>query len=360
MTPDTTSAQPSSGTFISRLAAVGALAPSADNTQAWKMDWNGDELSVSYADRKLPYNVFTAGSHATLMSVGTVIENLQLALDHNGVAATWRWGTADGQPYAAVKPEKFPEEFTVPPAVVSRHTNRLPYRSDPLPADLVARMEGQAGAGNRLKFMVDRASKSALVKLVRSSSEARFCSEELHKWLFGSLRHTPAEVAQGDGLDIQTLGLPPGGKQFLSMISSWPRLSRWNRFGAYKLLALTEVGLISAAPGLVCIIGAADEHSVIDAGRLLERTWVELNLQGLAVQPYYVVTDQLNRLHAGNLAPGFEARIEEVERKLGVLLGLREGEMLHMILRVGYPVRQPARSRRLPLAAVFAGRSGTA
>lgn len=359
MTPDTSSA-PSSGTFISRLAAIGALAPSADNTQAWMMNWDGQELSVSYAARHQAYNVFTSRSHATLLSVGTVMENLQLALDHNGVAATWRWGTAEGQPYAAVKPEQLPVDFSDPQAAVLRHTNRLPYRSAPLPADLVARMEGHAGAGNRLRFLVDRASKSALVKLVRSSSEARFCNEELHKWLFGSLRHTQAEVAQGDGLDIATLGLPPGGKHFLSMISNWPRLARWNRLGAYKLLALTEVGLISAAPGLVCIVGAADDRSVIDAGRLLERTWIELNQHGLAVHPYYVVTDQLTRLHAGRLAPGFEARMGEVERQLGLLLGLREGEMLHMILRVGYPVRQPARSRRLPLAAVFADSSGHA
>lgn len=360
MTLQTTSAPPSSGTFISQLAAIGALAPSADNTQAWRMNWNGEELSISYAGRNLPYNVFTSRSHATLLSVGTVMENLQLALDQNGVAATWRWGTADGQPYAAVKPETLPVNFSVPQAAVLRHTNRLPYRADPLPADLVARMESRSSEGNRLSFMVDRASKSALVKLVRSSSEARFCNEELHKWLFGSLRHTPAEVAQGDGLDLATLGLPPGGKQFLSMISSWPRLARLNRLGAYKLLALTEVALISAAPCLVCIVGAADDRSVIDAGRLMERTWMELNLQGLAVQPYYVVTDQLNRLHAGSLAPGFELRMGEVERKLGVLLGLQEGEILHMILRVGYPLRQPVRSRRLALAAVFADSAGNA
>jgi hypothetical protein len=103
----------------------------------------------------------------------------------------------------------------------------------------------------------------------------------------------------------------------------------------------------------LCVVGASDRRSVIDAGRLLIRVWTELNLQGIAVQPYYVVTDQLNRLHAHGLPAGFETKMAQVEQQLHGLLGLGAGDMLHMILRVGYPKATPVRSRRLPLAQVF-------
>jgi hypothetical protein len=336
--------------FIRQLAAVGARAPSADNCQPWQLRWNGAELALQFAVRHAEYNVFGAASHATLLSVGAVMENLDAALVANGLPVAWRWGNEDGLPYAALPITATPQRFAAPAAPMLRHTNRSPYRRAALPATLAEELAAHGEGGNRVALVTDGA---PLVKLVRICSEARFCSQELHTWLFGSLRATPSEVAQGDGLDLECLGLPPGGRQMLGFMSNWPRLARLNRLGAYKLLAWSEMGLLSAAPGLLCITGPGGWRGSIDAGRLLERVWGELNQQGLAVHPYYVVCDQINRLHAGTLAAGFEARIAAAEVQLRSQLALQPGHQLHMILRVGYPTVDPVRSRRLPLDAVF-------
>ncbi len=71
------------------------------------------------------------------------------------------------------------------------------------------------------------------------------------------------------------------------------------------------------------------------------------------MHPYYVVSDQINRLHDGTLAAGFESSIGEAERDMRALLGLNPEQVLHMVLRIGYPKAQAVRSRRLPLATVF-------
>ena len=339
--------------FIRQLAAAGASAPSPDNSQPWRLQWDGSALSLSYAERHAGSGVFGPASHATLLSMGAVMANIDAALAANGVAGAWRWGEGNGQPYAALTPGAAPADFSVPDRVLGRHTNRLPYRSTPLPAALAETIAGCGDGALRVAVLTERAPKARLVRLVRACSEARFCSRELHHWLFGSLRHTPQEVARGDGLDMRSLGLPPGGKQLMRFISDWKRLARLNRFGAYKLLALSEAGLIAAAPALLCVIGPADQRSVIEAGRLLANVWTELNAQGLAVHPYYVVTDQLNRLHDGTLAPGFEGKMGAAERALRELLALRDGQQLHMILRVGYPKSEPVRSARLPLESVL-------
>jgi hypothetical protein len=340
--------------FIAQLAAVGALAPSADNCQPWQLHWTGHVLELAYAARHMETNVFDAESHATLLGVGAVAENLQAALDANGVRAQWQWSEGQDQPYAALALADLPASFTRPDGPLQRHTNRLPFRRTALAPDLLARAGGAREGDARVVALVEPAPKEQLVRLVRLCAQARFCSRELHSWLFGSLRQTPEAVARGDGLDIDSLGLPPGGKGMLRLISDWRRMALLNRFGAYRLLARSEVALISAAPALVCVTGAAGRRGTLDAGRLLARVWTELNQQGVAVQPYYVVTDQLNRLHAGTLADGFAQRIGAVERELPGLLGLAPGEVLHMILRVGYPKRAPVRARRLPLAQVFA------
>lgn len=345
-------------TFIAELAAVGALAPSADNAQPWRLRWNGEALELIYVERHASSTVFTAHSHATLLGVGSVAENLDMALRANGVTGQWQWASGDQQPYGSVALAHLPATFTAPEGPLVRHTNRLPFRRSPLPAELLTRLGACREGGNRVSLLLDPVDKARLVRMVRLCSEARFCNHDLHQWLFDSLRRTPAEVERGDGLDWNSLGLPPGGKAMLRFISDWGRMRALNRLGAYKLLARSEVGLISAAPALLCLTGPADSASVIDAGRLLTRVWTRLNLDGIAVQPYYVVTDQLNRLHDGTLSSGFSAQIAAVERDMHSLLGLGQGDALHMILRLGYPKAMPVRSRRLVLGEVFSSIAG--
>lgn len=341
--------------WIHKLAAEAALAPSADNSQPWTLRWNGSELAIAFAPRNQTHNVFAAGSHATLLSVGAVVENLQSALMAHSIHSNWHWPSnpAQGQPYATVAIKGDPADFVSPNGPLRRHTNRLAYGPDPLPAGVVRAIDTYRENSTRAVLLVDRGQKSGLIRLVRRSSEARFCNRHLHEWLIGSLRFTPEEVARGDGLDIRTLGLPPGGKQFMRLISDWRRLEILNRLGAYKLLALSEAALLAPAPALLCIVGRADARSVIDAGRLMTRLWTDLNLQGIAVHPYYVVTDQINRLREGTIAAGFESQIADVDDQMRRLLELQPADMLHMTLRVGYPKAEPVRSRRLPLEAVF-------
>lgn len=339
--------------FIDQLAAVGALAPSADNSQPWRMDWTGQQLAIQHVARHAATNVFGPYSHATLLGIGALAENLDMALAANGVHGQWQWHAAPSTSYASLTLDSMPASFTAPAGPVCRHTNRLPFTSAPLAPALVARLASSTQGGNRITVLQDQPRRQALVELVRLASEARFCDESLHGWLYGSLRRTPEEVARGDGLDMASLGLPPGGKAFMGVMADWQRMRTLNRLGVYKLLAKAETGLIGAAPALICLTGPSSHAGVIDAGRLLNRLWTELNLEGLAVQPYYVVSDQLNRLHDGSLVDGFETSIGKVESALQSLLSLQAGEKLHMILRVGFPKKTAVRSRRLPLDQVY-------
>lgn len=337
--------------FIVRLAETGALAPTADNGQAFHIDWDGSALGLAFAQRH-GATVFGPDSHATLLGIGGVAENIDAALAANGLDAPWQWAAA-GQPYGTLALPALPEHFSAPAGPAARHTNRFPYRKTALPAALLDEVRASAEGSNRVAVLTDAAARQRLVRQVRVSAEARFCNPALHRWLFDCLRRTPDEVARGDGLDMRTLGLPPGGEAMMRFISNWERMATLNRFGAYKLLALAEVGQIAAAPALVCITGGTGRRDVIDAGRLLTRVWSRMNLAGAAVQPFYVVPDQLNRLHEGSLPAGFAGKIKAVEDEVAALLALAPGQMLHMVLRVGLPTVDPVRSRRLPLEQIL-------
>ena len=336
------------------LVAAAVRAPSADNSQPFLLQWDGRELQVRHAVRHPEYNVFGPESHATLLSIGALVESVQQLFNANGVNAVFRWIGPEGAPYGVFVPDRLPDAFTDLGTVAARHTNRQPYRQDSLPAEVVQSMDAMTAGNQRISVVQDAAPKKRLVNGVLRSSEARFCNRQLHEWLIGSLRRAPADVASGDGLDIATLGLPPGGAMFLDFIANWKRLERLNRLGAYKLLARSEIALIAQAPALVCLSGSAEPAGVVEAGRVLARVWQLLNQQGVAVHPFYVVTDQISRLHDGSLATGFERSIAAVEKDVAEVLALQPGERLHLILRVGYPRRPAAAlSRRLPLHELF-------
>lgn len=333
---------------IQELASVAARAASADNSQPYRLHWNGRQLALRYAERHPEYNVFGPGSHATLLSAGGVIEYLEQVLEASGVAPPWQWGGGDGQPYASLDLPDVPAQWRVPPALLQRHTNRAPFRRTALPAELLQQAGALSEGAQQIQLLQQPDQRKRLIQQMRLCAEARFCSRELHEWLQGSLRRTPAQVAQGDGLDIACLALPPGGRQMLDFIAPWPRMARLNALGAYKLLALSELGPLNSAPVLLCLAGPDGVRHALDAGRLLARVWCWLNAQGIAVHPYYVVTDQVSRLQAGSVAPGFAAQVAQASGAVNDLLQLAPGARLHMILRLGYPSREVPRSRRLP------------
>lgn len=347
--------------WLTELAAAAVRAPSADNSQPWVLQWNGSVLDLTFRQRGIKQSVFAAGSHATLLSVGAVMEHLRVALVANGMQPDWRWPSdpAVGLPYVSLPIASTSTTFVRPDALFQRHTNRGPYHSTPLPNDIAYELQKFQDNRTRVVLVVEGSKKAALVRLARYCSEARFCSQPLHEWLIGSLRFTPEAVERGDGLDVDALCLPPGARQFLRFTSDWRRLAFLNRLGVYKLLALSEVALLAAGPALLCVIGRTDARSILDAGILLSRAWTYLNGRGIAVHPYYVVPDQINRAHDGSIAHGFEAKIAAVETELRPLLALQAGESLHMMLRLGYAKTTPVYSRRLPLDSVLINHTAT-
>jgi nitroreductase len=346
-----------SSNMIENLLACAIRAPSADNSQPWRFQWDGRELAISHRAGRGP-DPFGAGGHAVLLAIGHVIANVTEFLDAAGLpyALDWPQAPERGQPYVTVKLAAAPERRAAPSDLPSssRHTNRFPYARTPVPDDAKAMIASATLDGARFVAVDSPVSRSALAGVVECCSAARFCTRELHEWLAASLRFSPEAVAEGDGLDVETLHLPPGGAAFLKATLNWSAMERLNRLGAHRLLAASDSAPLRKAPLLACLVGPTDPRSVIAAGRLLGRVWNGLNARGLAVHPYYAVTDQQVRLDADRVPAAWRDAVARRLSELPSLLGLAEGERLHLILRVGWPkVSKPPRSRRLPLERVF-------
>ena len=321
------------------------------------MGWT--TVIVAYSQARGKNKLFDAHSHSTLLTLGACLENIDSSLASLGLSGQWQIdvSAAPENPYAQLtfaSAGDFPSPSSSALPLFNRHTNRFPYKPTRIPSEALDAISGLTQSDARVIILSHtHTGKDELVTYARLAAEARFCTQELHDWLMGSLRFTPDGINGGEGLDIHTLDLPPFGSLFMRFIANWSRMTMLNKLDTYKAMAFIDTRLLVAAPALVCIVGPMGPNDIIAAGRLLANLWSKLNEKGIAVHPYYVITDQLQRLQADAVPSGMVDRIRRIREELPLPLKLHSDETLHMVLRIGLPKTDTPRTRRLPLSTVY-------
>lgn len=352
-------------TTIEMLIRAAQAAPSADNSQPFRFTWDGNRLSVHYDADRVSGKTFPADNPATLLAAGAAIYNvcetarlLGLSTEIEGFSAAY----GVSSPYAHIKilpqatPGKVPDTSSTK-SIFDRHTNRFPFTSEEIPSQLLEQLETMQQGGARLQAITEPSRVKHIGELVKKASEIRFQTREVHEWLGSSLRFPGKGVKKADGLELKTLALPPGGGLLLKLISDWRRMSTLNRLGFHKLLSAIDARPVEHAPALIALIAliAPDtRQGILSAGQLLERCWIYLNSQKIAVHPYYVISDQLVRLKSNSVPPHLVGLAETIKASAQQELGYSEGEHLCMLLRIGHPKNpSPERSHRLALNEVY-------
>lgn len=324
-------------------------APSADNSQPWRFSIADDSLIVQFHDRHNGHDLFGALGHGTLISGGALCETVrsilwstehftELPVQLDG-AQGWRIDI----PILAIEKAFLTDTCH---AIRNRHTNRHPYKA--LSAQALENISLSTNSNTRINLITEKKAIRSIASSLRSCSEARFNEPELHEWLFSSMRWNEKEAKSGTGLDIATLHLPPGGRHFMRWIAPWKRMKLLNHLGIYKILAHTDSALLRQAPAIIAFSGGSSINDIWEAGRAIQSTWISLNQAGIAVHPYYAITDLGNRLQSGRLNPNWIKPITEAQESIRELLSIPANEQLHILFRIGLPTVRAARSQRLP------------
>jgi len=343
-----------------QLTAAIQQAPSADNSQPWKIVWMKNTISIQYDTERVSDLTFPADSPATLLGMGAAIENLYQAAASINIQIV----TLPTHPFGLSNPIYFKAEIidanstvkfsdTVLP-LFTRHTNRFSYFLKSIPQSNIKVLKNLTLPSISIDIMEQRPQINKIAQLVYSASCIRFRTRETNEWLAKSLRFGKQTIDSGDGLDIDTLDVPPGGTLFLHLIGHWKILKWLNRIGVYRFMSWIDSRPIKKAPALIAITGPMGFEHYLNAGRVIERVWIYLNEQGIAVHPYYVVSDQINRLHENKVPEELRQPAQRVSAGSKQVFDLQDNETLYMLLRVGYPKKKAKRSKRLPLEDLFA------
>ncbi|MDA8092972.1 MAG: hypothetical protein M0T84_03530 [Betaproteobacteria bacterium] len=346
--------EPSIPEWVIRLCEAGGRAPSADNSQPWRFVWDGEELRLTVDEVRA--QGLGQDHPALFLALGAVIENIIQAVQAAGLPlACVRMSDGSGHPREFLRVSVPPDRPLIPrvPALLERHTHRGDFSKAPLPASVRARLGAMEEPPARAMILEDRAVIRQLARLIERASEARFRNQELHRWFAQSLRYGH-EADKGDGLAVDTLHLPPGGALLLRWTADWKHMAALNRFGAYKLFGGLEAAKVRRCGAIIAIIGSTrSQASMIASGRLMERMWLQLNADGVAVHPFFGLTDQVIRWRRGWLPAALREQAARIAKETAALLGLGDEEVL-IVLRAGMARKSPKRSRRLPLSEVLA------
>lgn len=340
---------------VAYLIKAAHQAPSADNMQPWYFSWKGEVLTIGFANDRMRQPLMDQNALGTLLSMGAVLENLDQAALAAGISLEYMNAfSPEAGIYARIRVPKvesdIPGEAWEHP-LFHRHTNRGAYTSEPLPADLLKEVSRCSLGDTQIKLLNDSAARIALVRLTRRASEMRFRNQRIHEWFISSLRWGKEATERGTGLDVASLALPWGGRALLRAIGPWPRLRTANRAGAYRVLAALETFPLKRAPALAMILAPEGGTGPLTAGRTLERAWILLNKAGVAVQPFFVLADQLDRQQKGMLPKTLAPAAQRLEEDTSRVMGSHKLRLM-MILRLGYPRRPAVRSFRLPVESV--------
>ena len=117
-------------TFLLRYAI---LAPSSHNTQPWRFDVNDSEIKV-FADKNKWLSVADADQRELYISIGCALENLLVAAEHFGYGINVIYFPENEDEVALVKLNpnsslSIHQDPRLFQAILSRHTNRMPYES---------------------------------------------------------------------------------------------------------------------------------------------------------------------------------------------------------------------------------------
>lgn len=311
------------------LVAAGILAANPHNTQPWIFEAGVDRILLR-ADGARNLGSFDPFRREMWLGLGCAVENMVQAGPALGfdVSAALAAEAGDAMPHVVLSlTPRAPAARDILATMADRRSNRTPYETRAIPAELSARLSGLAhGDRARLKLFeaggdLGRRFGHATIDATRAINADPQMSLDSHHWY----RATPREVSRfRSGLSVPTSGLSPL-LTFAGQILPPPGPKTQ---GDYWLASTTKQMMGSALFGTIAVDDLYDREQQLAAGRLWQRVQLALTAAGIASQPVNQLPERVDRARQ-------QGRTSEAERAAAIVDGFGDGHVT-FAFRSGY------------------------
>lgn len=333
---------------IDEILQLGVHAPSGDNSQPWRFEVAGSAIDIYNLPEK-DNPVLNYRQRGSYVAHGALIENILLAAGKFGCEAEVLPFPSPGNQAHTARISLRKADVQCSPLVdciLRRHTNRRPYRSEPLSAEqhsaLMDSVRELSSSGN-LSFALaqDVEQRKALGGCASSIEQVILESELLHGLLFKDVVWSQAEeLERRSGMFIKTMELAPPQQLAFRMASNWKVMQKMNRLGLSRMIARQDAKLYATCAGMgVLLVGEhADAKEFLLVGRATQRIWLTATLLGLHLQPLAGLLFAAMTLENGGAAqfsPSHADIIRASSRTIRETLKLGPGQQVAMMFRLG-------------------------
>lgn len=349
---------------IQTIVEAAGLAPSGDNCQPWLFAWNGEILSITHDEARGRHSL-NRQNHASYLSLGTVLESIQIAATAVHLKASWNWDETklSRQPYAEVRFQETSE--TADPlhtAIAQRMSDRRPYQGGSLKEPFFKTIldSSRSFPQNHLYFS-DHYS-DELMTYLKSAECFVIEHKDAHKDVFHWLRFNEAHARETrDGLPWQNLGMTYVESRVLALCTDYRVQSLMNKLIFRKVFPKNLEAQLKSSAGVGCItVSSKRLVDLVDAGRLWFRTWCALNAQGYGFQPMTSAVFPVYDLATGafpkdKIRPDYYELFEKGREILKRAFGFSTEEIPVVLFRTGKsnPLPESCRRFHLPIDQIF-------
>ncbi|MDP3996640.1 MAG: hypothetical protein Q8P86_03035 [bacterium] len=332
-------------------------APSGDNLQPWHFEFSRQSgvLKV-FADLKKDNFVLNFRWRGTYIAVGALLENISITSKKNGFTARIKlFPDGQSQPnfIAEILFEKNdPDEDELYEFIRSSRTNRRPYEKDPISEEKKAAL--LSGARNqfcRLILLSGRREISGLAPAFSVMERVALENETLHRLFFKDIVWSETEEKEKkSGLYLKTLELPSPAGMVFRLIKYWPIMKVFNALGFSRFAAFGNASVYSSSGALGAIImSETTAKAFVEAGRMLQRTWLLCTKLGLSFQIVTGIVFLAEKFTSGE-RKGFTGKhialVENSNQTIRKHFDARGEEVIGLTFRIGVAKPPSATSSR--------------
>lgn len=276
---------------IQRIVASALTAPSGDNCQPWTFLWNQSELAIGHQGDRARH-MLNRKNHASLLSLGCVLELIRIAASHEKAGAVVDLGDFDdshGYPWATVR---FRESARAPdalaPFIGTRVTDRRIYHGGSLALPVLQKLHEAASRTGHAGMHVIDTYPADLVDYLLKCEEFVWDHPLAMTDFLAWLRMDKREVeSTRDGLPWRNLGVNFAESRMLGLLRSRPGMVGLFKMTGFKhLLRSVARRQLRSNAGVICFsVSGTDPSLLVEAGSLALRAWLILAQHGFGVQP---------------------------------------------------------------------------
>jgi hypothetical protein len=278
------------------LALCASLAPSPHNTQPWRFVAGKNEINV-FADRTRNLGRGDADFRMMLMSIGCAVENIHIAALQLGydarvaAAADTEFARSGFCARIVLAPQSEPVKHALFDSIFQRQTTRAPFLNSAVPAALTQSISGMNDSPDLTLHWFDQPQDIAKINRVHGEAVRSFVASAAYQDGLKWWRYTRDEMlARRDGISIFTSCAPGLIKQYFQISVDQAAMS--GQFGQDGEIELMDK-LFAATPLWGAITSKQTGNNArLEAGRLLERVYLETTRQNYQIMPVAYVPEQ--------------------------------------------------------------------